>query len=132
MNVSSDPSLEELRDVNYLALFRKNLERSYPEVKGRSERRKLAQMFSESVPDILESLVISNPSLVNSKQRIWVLSSSSAEMIYKGSAPREIEEKRRVLTDQQLTWLDQWQGENLTRTRFNFRFLPVDRPDRQN
>lgn len=123
MNVSSDPSLEELRDVNYLSLFRKNLERSYPEVKDRSERRKLAQMFSESVPDVLESLVISNPSLVGSKQRIWVLSSSSAEMIYKGAAPRDIEEKRRVLTDQQLTWLDQWQGENLTRTRFNFRFF---------
>ena len=43
-------------------------------------------------------------------------------MIAKGNAPRDIEEKRRVLTDQQLAWLDQWEEEGLARNRFNTRF----------
>ncbi|HCL94979.1 MAG TPA: phosphate ABC transporter permease PtsA [Gammaproteobacteria bacterium] len=123
MKITERPTAVELQEVHYLALFRKNLERAYPEVKKRSERRKLAQMFSESAPDVLRELVLADPTLVGETRRVWVLASSSADMIRKGNAPRDIEEKRRVLTDQQLAWLDQWEEEGLARNRFNTRFF---------
>ena len=52
-----------------------------------------------------------------------VLASSSVDMIVKGQAPREIEEKRRVLNDFQLGLLDRWTAEGRRSSSFNHRFF---------
>jgi phosphate transport system permease protein len=123
MKVESDATFDQLQQVNYLALFRKNLERAFPEVTARADRRELAQMFSESAPDLLREMVLADPGLVGTRQVVSVLASSSVDMITKGNAPRDIDEARRVLSDQQLRWLDRFDELGLLGSRFNSDFF---------
>ncbi len=80
-------------------------------------------MFSESAADDLREMVITNRSILGTTQKLKVLASSSVDMIVKGQAPREIEEKRRVLNDFQLGLLDRWTAEGRRSSSFNHRFF---------
>ena len=111
-----------MREANFLGLFRKNLAEQNNDV-PRRELRKLFAMFSESAADDLREMVITNRSILGTTQKLKVLASSSVDMIVKGQAPREIEEKRRVLNDFQLGLLDRWTAEGRRSSSFNHRFF---------
>ena len=122
LGITQESSDQEVREANFLRLFRKNLAEQYNDV-PRRELRKLFAMFSESAADDLWEMVIQNRSILGTTQKLKVLASSSVDMIVKGQAPREIEEKRRVLNDFQLGLLDRWTAEGRRSSSFNHRFF---------
>ena len=122
LGISQESSDQEVREANFLGLFRKNLAEQNNDV-PRRELRKLFAMFSESAADDLREMVITNRSILGTTQKLKVLASSSVDMIVKGQAPREIEEKRRVLNDFQLGLLDRWTAEGRRSSSFNHRFF---------
>ena len=122
LGITQESSDQEVREVNFLGLFRKNLAEQNNDV-PRRELRKLFAMFSESAADDLREMVITNRSILGTTQKLKVLASSSVDMIVKGQAPREIEEKRRVLNDFQLGLLDRWTAEGRRSSSFNHRFF---------
>ena len=122
LGITQESSDQEVREANFLGLFRKNLAEQNNDV-PRSELRKLFAMFSESAADDLREMVITNRSILGTTQKLKVLASSSVDMIVKGQAPREIEEKRRVLNDFQLGLLDRWTAEGRRSSSFNHRFF---------
>ena len=122
LGITQESSDLEVRKANFLGLFRKNIaeqNKDFP----RRELRKLFAMFSESAADDLREMVIQNRSILGTTQKLKVLASSSVDMIVKGQAPREIEEKRRVLNDFQLELLDRWTAEGRRSSSFNHRFF---------
>ena len=122
LGITQESSDQEVREANFLGLFRKNLAEQNNDV-PRRELRKLFAMFSESAADDLREMVITNRSILGTTQKLKVLASSSVDMIVKGQAPREIEEKRRVLNDFQLGLLDRWIVEGRRSSSFNHRFF---------
>ena len=122
LGITQESSDQEVREANFLGLFRKNLAEKNNDV-PRRELRKLFAMFSESAADDLREMVITNRSILGTTQKLKVLASSSVDMIVKGQAPREIEEKRRVLNDFQLGLLDRWTAEGRRSSSFNHRFF---------
>ena len=122
LGITQESSDQEVREANFLGLFRKNLAEQNNDV-PRRELRKLFAMFSESAADDLREMVIQNRSILGTSQKLKVLASSSVDMIVKGQAPREIEEKRRVLNDFQLGLLDRWTAEGRRSSSFNHRFF---------
>ena len=122
LGITQESSDQEVREANFLGLFRKNLAEQNNDV-PRRELRKLFAMFSESAADDLREMVIQNRSILGTTQKLKVLASSSVDMIVKGQAPREIEEKRRVLNDFQLGLLDRWTVEGRRSSSFNHRFF---------
>lgn len=123
LKVTPQSSYEELARANYLGLFRKNVVENNPDIKSRSERRDLIQMFSESAEIDLRDLVLSDPSLLGTTQKLWFLASSPVDTIVKGAAPRDIEEERRVVSNLQLRLLDQWTAEGRVGSIFNINFF---------
>ncbi len=123
LKVTPQSSYEELARANYLGLFRKNVVENNPDIKSRSERRDLIQMFSESAETDLRDLVLSDPSLLGTTQKLWFLASSPVDTIVKGAAPRDIEEERRVVSNLQLRLLDQWTAEGRVGSIFNINFF---------
>ena len=122
LGITQESSDQEVREANFFGLFRKNLAEQNNDV-PRRELRKLFAMFSESAADDLREMVITNRSILGTTQKLKVLASSSVDMIVKGQAPREIEEKRRVLNDFQLGLLDRWTAEGRRSSSFNHRFF---------
>ena len=122
LGITKESSDQEVREANFLGLFRKNLAEQNNDV-PRRELRKLFAMFSESAADDLREMVIKNRTILGTTQKLKVLASSSVDMIVKGQAPREIEEKRRVLNDLQLGLLDRWTAEGRRSSSFNHRFF---------
>ena len=122
LGITQESSDQEVREANFLGLFRKNLAEQNNDV-PRRELRKLFAMFSESAADDLREMVITNRSILGTTQKLKVLASSSVDMIVKGQAPREIEEKRRVLNDFQIGLLDRWTAEGRRSSSFNHRFF---------
>ena len=122
LGITQESSDQEVREANFLGLFRKNLAEQNNDV-PRRELRKLFAMFSESAADDLREMVIKDRSILGTTQKLKVLASSSVDMIVKGQAPREIEEKRRVLNDFQLGLLDRWTAEGRRSSSFNHRFF---------
>ncbi|MEC8272227.1 MAG: phosphate ABC transporter permease PstA [SAR324 cluster bacterium] len=122
LGITQESSDQEVREANFLGLFRKNLAEQNNDV-PRRELRKLFAMFSESAADDLREMIIQNRSILGTTQKLKVLASSSVDMIVKGQAPREIEEKRRVLNDFQLGLLDRWTAEGRRSSSFNHRFF---------
>ncbi len=122
LGITQESSDQEVREANFLGLFRKNIAEQNKDV-PRRELRKLFAMFSESAADDLREMVITNRSILGTTQKLKVLASSSVDMIVKGQAPREIEEKRRVLNDFQLGLLDRWTAEGRRSSSFNHRFF---------
>ena len=122
LGITQESSDQEVREANFLGLFRKNLAEQNNDV-PRRELRKLFAMFSESAAYDLREMVIQNRSILGTTQKLKVLASSSVDMIVKGQAPREIEEKRRVLNDFQLGLLDRWTAEGRRSSSFNHRFF---------
>ena len=122
LGITQESSDQEVREANFLGLFRKNLAEQNNDV-PRRELRKLFAMFSESAADDLREMVIQNRSILGTTQKLKVLASSSVDMIVKGQAPREIEEKRRILNDFQLGLLDRWTAEGRRSSSFNHRFF---------
>ena len=122
LGITQESSDQEVREANFLGLFRKNIAEQNKDV-PRRELRKLFAMFSESAADDLRQKVIKNRSILGTTQKLKVLASSSVDMIVKGQAPREIEEKRRVLNDFQLGLLDRWTAEGRRSSSFNHSFF---------
>ena len=122
LGIKQESSDQEVREANFLGLFRKNIAEQYKDV-PRRKLRKLFAMFSESAADDLREMVIKNRSILGTTQKLKVLASSSVDMIVKGQAPRKIEEKRRVLNDFQLGLLDRWTAEGRRSSSFNHRFF---------
>ena len=122
LGITQKSSDQEVREANFLGLFRKNIAEQNKDV-PRRKLRKLFAMFSESAADDLREMVIKNRSILGTTQKLKVLASSSVDMIVKGQAPRKIEEKRRVLNDFQLGLLDRWTAEGRRSSSFNHRFF---------
>jgi phosphate transport system permease protein len=113
----------ELQSANYLGLVRSGLERMFPEVEGRTERRALQSLISSGAPFRVRDLVRENPGLIGTTVPVWVEADDDLDMLVKGHIDRGMDEMMRRVKDNQLGWIDKLQSEGRIEKRFNMTFF---------
>lgn len=102
------------------AILRSTLERG---PKTMAERQALASLLGFfAVPEVKEQ-VMAHPERWHDAVTVWVPLSSNVDLLLKGTLDRHADASARMLSDQQLDWLDQWQQEGRLRRNINWDFF---------
>ncbi len=118
---SLDP--ETLRRANYNTLIRESLMYLFPGASGRSDRRALGALVSNSAPFELQQMVMENPGLIGQTARVTLLASDDSDMLMKGKISRSVPESERRLSDMQIAWLDTLEDRGRVEKKFNTTFF---------
>lgn len=114
---------ENLAAANYPALVKSSLRGMFPDVSGRSNKKKLYQIVSKDAAFSLQRIIEENPNLLGTRQRIWVLADDDIDMVIKGHIDRTLPEDDRRVKDIQLGWIDILRQQGKLESRFNVPFF---------
>ncbi|MFH0783556.1 MAG: phosphate ABC transporter permease PstA [Pseudomonadota bacterium] len=114
---------ENLAAADYPGLVKKSLSETFPEVKGRKEKKDLFGLVSSGAAYKLKEIVEANPKIIGSRQKVWVPAASDVDMLMKSKIDRTSAEENRRLNDNQLAWLDTLKDQGRLEKRFNRTFF---------
>ncbi len=114
---------ESLSTGDYQAVVRDALRGQFADVTSRADRRALSDFLSNAAGDDVMRLVLEDPSLVGTTQRIEVLASDDIDMLAKGRIRRDVPESDRPIKDQQIAWFDQLTQDGHIASSFNLDFF---------
>jgi phosphate transport system permease protein len=114
---------KQLSRADYGALVKQTLRSEFPEVTGRRDKRALYSLVSSGAEYKLRELVLNDPSVIGTRQTVWVLADDDVDMFMKGHIEREAPETDRRIKDNQLEWLDRFTAEGRIEKRFNTTFF---------
>jgi len=112
-----------LRQADYAALLRASLAESFPEVEDRSGRRKLFALLSRGAPYVLQDLLVSDPGLLGTRQRVELPLSADADLYLEGGVSLDVPEERRSLSDDQVAWLERLRERGAVTRVFDWSFF---------
>lgn len=115
--------VDNLSAANYGALVKNSMKGMFPEVKGRSDKRKLNNLVSSGASYVLQKMVMDDTGIIGSTHRIWLPADDEVDMFLKGYIPRDIPESDRRLNDKQITWIDQLKAAGRLEKKFNTTFF---------
>lgn len=128
LSVTFDPQLlgqpsanatPDLANADWNGLVRGGLRKQFPQVEKRGDLRRLYRLISSNAQFQIRDLLLDNPQLIGSEQKIWVLASSRVDMLLKGHINRHLDESLRPLKDQELAWIDALQASGQLKQGFN-------------
>ncbi|EIC23969.1 phosphate ABC transporter, permease protein PstA [Thiorhodovibrio frisius] len=70
--------------VNFLKIARTALTDTFPEVKGRSDKRKLYSLLSPGAPLQLREMVARHPEWIGERREVWLVANDDIDMFMKG------------------------------------------------
>jgi phosphate transport system permease protein len=114
---------ESLAQGDYQAVVRDSLRGLFPEVDSRADRKALNDFLSNAAGDDVRDMVLANPALVGTTQRVEVLASDDIDMLAKGRVNRSVAEADRPIKDQQIDWYDKLDQEGHVVSSFNTGFF---------
>ena len=114
---TGDP--EVLARANYTTLVRDALSELFPEVSGRSDRRKLGGLVSLGASFELQAMTTSQPSVVRTTRELWLLADDEVDMVVKGKISADLPESERRVGDAELGWLAELETQGRVDRRFN-------------
>ncbi|WP_028320099.1 phosphate ABC transporter permease PstA [Desulfatiglans anilini] len=126
LDVFFDPNLVDTGNPatdNYPALVRGALQRQFPEVQSRSERRQLAALLSSGAGFLLRDLVREDPDLMGQTLPVWLPADDDVDMFFKNPSNRDAPQSGRRLGDRQIEWLDRLAEDGRIRSQFNKTFF---------
>jgi phosphate transport system permease protein len=123
LGISAQPTAEELEAADYNGVVRSSLRAKFPEVSGRSDKKRLYRLLSIEAEYRLRDMVLKDPELVGTTSEIWFLAHSEAGSYLKGQVNSETPESDRKVKDVQIAWLDRLHEEGRTESRFNSHFF---------
>ena len=114
---------DELVTADYQSLIRAALRERFPEVEGRPNLRELYGVVSSAASLELQQRVVADPSIIGSRETLWVLADDTVDMLLKDKVSRSAPEGERRLSDQQIGWIDALVADRSLKLRFNAAFL---------
>jgi phosphate transport system permease protein len=109
----------DLAYADFDGLVRKALQKNFPELTGRSDRRALNRLLSVGAGFQVRDMVADNVNLIGTTQKIWVPASADVDMLMKGSIDASVDESLRILSDQQINWVQKLDQTGRVDSRFN-------------
>lgn len=123
LGVTDINDTEQLLYADWGALLRNAIKERFPEVTGRSEKRKLYTLNSSVGEYFLKERLLANPELLNASEQIWVLADDETDAFMKGQVDRDLPESERRFSDVQIAWVDQLVASGDIRKTFNTQFF---------
>jgi len=114
---------ESLSTGDYQAVVRDSLRDLFPEATSRADRRALSDFLSNAAGDDVKRMVMENPALVGTTQRVEVLASTDIDMLAKGRISRDAAEADRPIKDQAIAWYDKLAADGRIAGSFNVNFF---------
>jgi len=116
-------SREVLSGGNYDALIKDALRADFPNVKSRSERRMLNRLISGNAGFDLRNMVLDDPKLVGTTQKVWLPASGDIDVFVKGHISADVPESERRIKDIEIDWVKTIQDRGDLELQFNTRFF---------
>jgi phosphate transport system permease protein len=110
-------------DANWIGLARKSLRATFPEVTSRRDKRKLYRLLSIGAGDVVQGAVIADPSLIGQTKTFSLPLSDDMDLLIKGLIDRNLPEQDRVISDQELSWLDMLTANRQIEAKFAWQLL---------
>ncbi len=121
-NKLRDPA--QLRGANYRKIIQESLYARYPEVNGRKDKRELFRLVSASgATDYIRQMAYKDPNVIGQTMMVTVPTSDDVDQLLKGNISREVPEKRRKVSDQQVIWIDELHASSEIKAQFNRTFF---------
>jgi len=114
---------EVLSRADYAGVVKASLRARFPEVKSRRDKRQLYGLISPGAAFDLREMIMADPSLIGTTQKMTLVASDDVDMLIKGHISRETEESARPIKDTQVAWVDQLSEAGAVSTPFNIRFF---------
>ena len=111
----SDP--KQLVQGDWQAIPRLALRAQFPDVSGRSDKRKLYGLVSNGAGFDLKDRLIANPLLLGESESIWILADDDIDTYYKSWLDGEPYAAR--LSDKQVAWIAELHDQGKIRLQFN-------------
>jgi len=115
--------VDNLDRVNYGALVKASMYSMFPEVKTRTDKRKLTRLVSSGAAFILQDTIRNDPALIGTSQKIWLPADDEVDMFLKGYISRDVPEGSRRLNDKQINWIDALVRDGRLKKQFNTTFF---------
>lgn len=114
---------QDLANSDWRALARNALRAQFPEVSGRKEKRALGKLLSIGSSDDVRDYVTANPSSLGTSIRLPLTLSDDIDLLLKGVIDRDLPENERVVSNQDLAWLDRLLDEDRISRQFATRIF---------
>ncbi|MCZ2328081.1 phosphate ABC transporter permease PstA [Bartonella sp. F02] len=115
---------EVLITANYPLLVRNALAAKLGvDQNDRASMRDVNRMFSKSVRVQLRDMVIKNPNLIGTIQKVKILAGADIDAAYKGHINLHVAEKKRKVSDQQIVWMNRLIDDGTLYKTINFGFF---------
>ena len=132
VNVFFDPKVidpvntkkdSDIKSANFMKIISDSLLRDFPEVTDRKEKIALSSFISNSAEDGLTKLVISDKTIINQKKELWLLASSTIDVINKNPEMLNFPEDERLINNKELEWFQKMQSEERVKFSANNNFF---------
>tara|TARA_Y100000992_G_scaffold120705_1_gene79063 strand:- start:300 stop:1559 length:1260 start_codon:yes stop_codon:yes gene_type:complete len=110
---------EIIKKKNFNKLIKNSLSEIYPDVSGRSDKRKLYKLISSSAEYQLREFIKNDINSIGTSKKIWVLANDDVDMLFKGHIDRNLPEDDRRIDNQELLWIETLESKNLIEKFFN-------------
>ena len=114
---------EIIKKSNFNLLIKNSISELFPEVSGRSKKRKLKKIISNSAEYQLRDYVKNNIEVIGTNEKIWVLADDDVDMLIKGHINRALPENERRIDNDELKWIEFLESKKLIKKFFNKTFF---------
>ena len=114
---------QSLANADYQSLVKNSLRTKFPDVRGRTDKRRLYALVSSDAEFQLRDLVLTDPGVIGQTVQVWVPADDDLDMLIKGHFDRRVSEDQRRLNDKQLAWIDRLSADDQIEKRFNTTFF---------
>lgn len=115
--------VETMAKAKYAKLLRNTLFDAFPDVKGRKDKRALLKLISNTARFELRDMVLNDPSIIGTKQRVWLTAGTDLDLLHKGETQRDVPQEERRLNDKQISWVEALEARGDIKGTFNTGFF---------
>ncbi len=125
LGLTPNSSEEEIKAASFGSFFKKSLRERYPDLSSRKEKRDLYALFTSDMPLILRDMVLADPNVIGTTQRVSMIADDDFDTYYKHSYGRDLsgDEKVSRLSETQENIVDQLVKSGAVEKKFNTIFF---------
>ncbi|GHA15993.1 phosphate transport system permease protein PstA [Arenicella chitinivorans] len=125
LGLTPNSTESEIKAASFGSFFKKSLRERYPDLTSRKDKRDLYALFTSDMPLILRDMVVADPTLIGTTQRISMIADDDFDTYYKHSYGRDLspDEKVSRLSETQESIVDQLVKAGAVEKKFNTIFF---------
>ena len=121
LNINS--SADEIRQADFRGVIRTALVKQFPGVKKRKHKKQLYSLVSIGAEYQLRDLVINNPQILDSRQKVTFIADDDVDALIKGIIDRTVDESSRRVKNFKLSLIENLEQNDQISTGFNWHFF---------